>query len=308
MPFCKEDCHQCFSLCPKRGCSFAYIKKLGTDTKLLSNERYELPDHVAILPDRLTEALTVNEVIGIHAGNMFSSNGENITNGYLSRGLMGAINTKNEIQGVLEFYVKDRTLEGFWDNRKAIYEQLKVFQWRAVIAPNFSVYEDAPRVDHIYNIRRSRIVYNELRQHDLPAVPDISWYNQIDLDNWIRDINTNDLKTISFSFQVVDVRLKASNLWKHYLMGFKYLCQRLNEDIQIIVTGIVSPVRLQAVKRAAGKRKLIVLNQTAYVQSRRGMLSELGQEAPKEMTKNEILLQNIKYFDAEYMKMNRYGG
>lgn len=306
MPFCKEDCYQCFSLCPKRGGSFGYLKELGGgEVKLLMNEMYDLPDHVPILPDRLTEELEIiNTVIGIHSGNMFSNNGEGINHRYLEKGLKGALNISHDIEGVLEFYVKDRTLEGFWDKRESVYKSLKSFKWRAIIAPNFSVYEDAPRIDHLYNMKRTSIIYNEMIKYGLPAVPDISWYNQIDLDQWIREINKNHLKTIAFSFQVVDVRLKASNQWKHYLMGFKYMCQRINEDVQIIIAGVVSPIRLEAIKKAARGRRLIILNQTAYLQSRRGISSETGYKAAEELSKNDIFLENLEYYNKQYERMN----
>jgi hypothetical protein len=307
MPLCKKDCFQCFSLCPCRGGSFAHLKALGGgEVQLLGNDRYNLPNHIPILPDRLTEPLKVNEVIGVHSGNMFSSNGEKINPRFKDQTLQQVLGIENPVEGVLEFYIKDRTLEGFWDKRAEIYPELARFKWRAVIAPNFSVYEDAPRVDHLYNMKRSSIVYNEMIQHGLPAVPDISWYNQIDLDQWIREINTNKVQTISFSFQVVDTRLKASNLWKHYLMGFKYLCQRIG-DVQIVVAGVVSPDRLKAIAKAAGGKRIIILNQTAYLQSRRGIFSSTGYKAPSNMSKNEILLQNLSYYDERYKENNWEG-
>ena len=85
---------------------------------------------------------------------------------------------------------------------------------KAVIAPNFSVYEDTPRVEHLYNIRRSIIIYNELIDYGINAIPDISWYNINDLDFWIEKLNNSECSIIAFSFQVVDVRLKASNYGK----------------------------------------------------------------------------------------------
>lgn len=308
MIYCKEDCNECLSLCPKRGGSFAYLKKLGGGEVFLEkNPPIDLPHHIPILKDRLTEPLNLGNVIGIHASSMFSNNGESITRGYLERGLTRALNTQNEIEGVLQFYVKDRTLEGFWDERKYIYTDLKLFNWRAIISPNFSVYEDAPRIDHLYNMKRTSIVYNELIQKGFPAIPDISWYNQIDLDQWIREIKKNNIKTVAFSFQVVDVRLKASNIWKHYLMGYKYMCLRIPEDVATVIIGIISPRRLEAVRKAAGpNRKLIILNQTAYLQSRRGILSEGEKKIPKEeMSKNEILKLNVKYYNQKYKKLNQ---
>lgn len=301
MPFCKHDCQDCFSLCAKRGGSYKVVQALGGgNIELLTNKSYDLPSYIAIIPDHLPNTVKTPEVIGIHGGTFLSRNGERVNKKYLDLTLQEIINTEDEIEGVLQFYVKDRTLEGFWDNRELLYKQLKLFKWRAVIAPNFSVYEDAPRIDHLYNIQRSSIVYNELIRMGLPAIPDLSWYNQIDLDQWIREINKNKLKTISFSFQVVGVGLKASNHWKHYLMAFKYISQRIDQDVAIVICGVVSPKRVEIIKRAAAGRKVTVLNQSAYVQSRRGYQSQTKSMAPKEMSKDEILLSNFEYYAEVY--------
>lgn len=305
MPFCKKDCHQCTSLCPCRGGSFGYLKSLGGGEVLLkANSSHDLPEFIPVIKDRLTEDIDVGDVIGIHSTTFFIPNGERINKRFINKGLAEALSLPKGTKGVLEFYVKDRTLEGFWDNRKEIYYELKMMDWKVVIAPNFSVYEDAPRIDHLYSMKRSSIVYNEMIEQGIPAVPDITWYNQIDLDQWIREINKNELKTISYSFQVTDIRLKNSTWWRHYLMGFRYMCQRIPEDVQIIIAGIVSPTRLQAIKRAAKGRKLSVLNQTAYLQSRRGILSETGYKADVSLSKNDIFIKNLKYYKQAYSKLN----
>jgi hypothetical protein len=306
MPFCKKDCYQCSSLCPKRGGSFGYLKQLGGgEVRLRGNDYYDLPEFIPVLKDRLSEDIDVGKVVGIHSTSFFTPNGEKINKRFINKGLAEALNIFNGAKGVLEFYVKDRTLEGFWDRRHEIYRELKQLNWSVIIAPNFSVYEDAPRVDHLYNMKRSSIVYNEMIDIGLPAVPDLTWYNQIDLDQWIREINKNSVKTISYSFQVTDIRLKHSSWWRHYLMGFRYMCQRIPEDIQIIIAGIVSPNRLSAIKKAAGGRKLIILNQTAYLQSRRGILSETGYKADKVLSKNQIFVKNLKFYGEQYEELNR---
>lgn len=80
-----------------------------------------------------------------------------------------------EIEGILEFYIKDRDLEGFWANRKVVYEQLKKQNFKAIITPNFLLYEDAPRSEHLYNIQQAKKVYNEMIQEGLSAILDIIW-------------------------------------------------------------------------------------------------------------------------------------
>lgn len=306
MPFCKSDCERCFSLCPKRSNSFNYFKKIGGGKiELVRNNLYDLPVFVPILPDRLTEKMDVGKVISVHGGSFLTSNGENVSKVYLNNGIKETLNLKSNVESVLQFYVKDRTLEGFWDNRKNIYKDLKKFNFKAIISPNFSVYEDVPRLDHLYNIKRSSIVYKEMIDYGLPAIPDISWYNQIDLDQWIKEINKRQISTISFSFQTVSTQSKASNTYLHYLMGFKYLVERLNSGIQVVLAGIVSPKRL-ALLTSENLPKLTILNQSAFVQSRRGILSENMLSAPTQLSKNQIFLRNIIFYEKSYLKL--FGG
>ena len=300
MPLCAGDCLRCFSLCPNRAGSFGYLRKIGGGRiQLEANTVRRLPANIPVLPDRLTERIHVRDIIGIHGGNMLSSNGENVARVYRTKGLQEALNLKQSVRGVLQFYVKDRTLEGIWDNRANVIGQLQEFPWQAVISPNFSVYEDAPRMDHLYNIKRSSIVYNEMIAAGLPAVPDISWYNRIDLDQWIREINNRGIKCIAFSFQTVGTETKASNTYLNYMMGFKYLTDRISSEVEIVLAGIASPVRVKILSRIC-KNRISVLNQTAYVHSRRGILSESGKSTVCSFSKNELMMRNIDFYDSAY--------
>ncbi|MDT8718276.1 DUF4417 domain-containing protein [Clostridium sp. 19966] len=306
---CRKQCDKCFILCPERPEAFNYLSSISDGSVLLGNKLVILPEHIPIIPDLLKEPpnFSVMPAIAVHAGAMFSRNGEQINRRYTEKGYAGALNIDPRTKAILEFYVKDRTLEGFWDNRKNIYDDLKKLNFYAIIAPNFSVYEDAPRTDHLFNIRRSIEVYNEMIQSGIMAIPDIAWYNINDLDSWIELINKNSIRTIAFSFQVVDVQLKASNLWKSYMLGFRYMCQNIKQEVEIIIAGISAPRRIKEIFAAAGGRKLHVLNQSAYIQSQRGMLSE-GRKTLLEIPKNELLKLNIKYFNIMYAQMNKQGG
>ena len=300
-PFCKKDCDRCFSLCPDRFASFAHLRNVGGgNISLQTNTPKELPHMIPVIPDRLTEKIKFN-VIGIHGANFFTSNGENVARVYRKKGIKDALNIENETDNVLEFYVKDRTLEGFWDNRREVYRQLKEFSWKAIISPNFSVYEDAPRMDHLYNIKRSTIIYNEMLDAGLPAIPDVSWFNVIDLEQWAKEINEKSVKQIAFSFQVVGTGGRAANTYIHYAAGFRYLLEHIPQDIRIILAGVVSPNRLKNIFDGVNCR-FSVLNQSAYIHSRRGRLSE-SNLSPPEMNKNQIFLRNIEFYEKEYRRI-----
>lgn len=308
-PFCNGDCQRCFSLCPSRPASFGYLKQLGGGKlELKQNNIEKLPEFIPVLPDHMPRRTLARKIIGVHGGKFLTSNGENVARVYRNKGLQEALNLTEPVMGVLQFYVKDRAIEGLWDNRKEIYKQLQEFPWKAVIAPNFSVYEDAPRVDHLYNMKRSNVVYNELLEQGFPAVPDISWYNRIDLDQWAREINQNNIKTIAFSFQTVSTKSKASNTWRHYLMGYDYLIKNIPEDVAVIIAGLVSPDRLKFLRMAgSGRNSISVLNQTAYVQSRRGVLSEKQLESTGDLTKEQLFERNMKFYEKAYEEIGLGG-
>ncbi|MDM0612969.1 hypothetical protein QTH09_18340, partial [Clostridium perfringens] len=104
----------------------------------------------------------------------------------------------------------------------------------------------------------------------LPAIPDVSWYSQEDLNLWIKEIKANNIKTIAFSFMNVDTKLKASNAWKHYLLGFKILDFKIPKDVQIIVAGISSIQRVEEILKISKDRKISFMHQAAWVNSRNG--------------------------------------
>lgn len=302
---CKRDCNRCFALCPLRnpldmeGDPISYLQHyfLPEQFFLRRTLKRKLPMIIPIIPDRLTDTLDVGSFIALHAQNMFSLNGENIAPIYRKKGFKKVLNLPEETHGILEFYVKDRTLEGFWDNRKRIYQQLREQDLYAMIAPNFSVYEDAPRSDHLYNMKRGIIVYNEMIEHGLPAIPDVSWYNRGDLDRWIKAINESSIGVIAYSFQTVGAD-KAANTWISYLTGFQYLVKHISEDVQIIIAGVASPKRLKYIFESC-QNPLSILNQSAFVKSRRGLVLNKN-ISENQMDKNEIFLSNLEFYKNQY--------
>lgn len=299
---CEGRCHTCFSLCFKRPAATTYLISIGgAKLHLQQNKKLSFPVQIPILPDRLKAKPRhdLMPVIGIHGGNMFARNGEKINNSYLHKGFAAALNIDKKTEGILQFYVSDRTLEGFWDNRQEIYSDLKKMNFSGIISPNFSVYEDAPRVDHLYNMKRTSVVYNEMLDKGLPAILDVSWYNKSDLVRWCSAIKGSNVKTIAFSFQVVDVALKASDLWKSYILGFRYLCKNISKDTSIFIAGAVSRNKIAEIFKASRGQKLHILNQSAFVQSRRGISSETRKSKP-DLSFDELFLQNIIYFNNTY--------
>lgn len=301
----QEKIKRCLVRCPKKLGTFRGIKELESNDILLENSDYKLPGYIPIMPDKIRSQFNfskVNNTVGIHGEFLLSASGEKVSPIYEMRGFKRTLNLPGEINGILEFYIKDRALEGFWYNRKEVYEQLKKQNFKAIITPNFSLYEDAPRSEHLYNIQRVKKVYNEMIKAGLPAILDVIWATNEDLEFWINEINKSNIKTIAFSFMNVDTRLKASNAWRHYLLGYKILVSRINPNIEIIIAGISSIQRFVEIKKISKNRTISILHQAAWVNSRKGFSSKEKKQLDRSITKDEIFQMNLDYYSDEYNK------
>ncbi|MEN8907177.1 MAG: DUF4417 domain-containing protein [Clostridiales bacterium] len=302
---CKSNCNFCSVICFKKTGISEYIDSFGgLNIKINKNNFiYEkLPTNIPVIQERIGSLIKEKDLdyVVVNAGNILSTNGESVRKKYKDIDIVKSMNLKNGTKTILEFYIKDRFLEGFWDQRFDHYKNLKKLKFNYIITPNFSVYDDLPRIDHLYNIKRSSIIYNELIDNNINAIPDIGWFNARDLEIWIEEINRNDIKLISFSFQNVGVALKPSNIWKQNLLGLRYLCSNIKTDVDILIVGVASPFRILEIYKSIEKsNRLIILNQTAFIHSRKGMLSEY-REVNSSMTFDEIFSKNISYYNNIY--------
>ena len=309
--FCKcgkETLNRCLVRCPQKLGTFKSIEDIKVTHILEENDTYDLPTYIPVMPDKVRSEFhfsEVNNTVGVHGEFLLSADGRNVSSVYKMKGYKGALNLPDDVMGILEFYIKDRALEGFWENRKVLYKQLKKQNFKAIITPNFSVYEDAPRSEHLYNIQRAKKVYNEMIQEKLPAVLDVIWATNEDLEFWINEINKSNIKTIAFSFMNVDTRLKASNAWRHYLFGYKILISRISQDIEIIIAGISSIKRFVEIQRVSGNRKISIIHQAAWVNSRKGFSVKDKKQLDRSITKDEIFQMNLDYYSDEYGKGER---
>lgn len=299
----QEKLKRCLVRCPRKLGTFRSIKELENSEVLLENSNYKLPGYIPIMPDKIKSEFNfskVKNIVGIHGEFLLSANGENIAPIYEMRGFRETLNLPGEIGGIAEFYIKDRALEGFWENRNELYKQLKKQNFHVIITPNFSLYEDAPRSEHLYNIQRAKKVYNEMIKEELPAILDVIWATNEDLEFWINEINRSNIKTIAFSFMNVDTKLKASNAWRHYLLGYKILISRISKDIEIIIAGISSIERVAEIKKISKYRKISIMHQAAWVNSRKGFSIKDKKQLDRSITKDEIFQMNLDFYAYKY--------
>jgi len=228
----------------------------------------DLPAHIPAIsrPLRDPEAAAQLEWVALHPERVVGAAG--LRRECARRGVRGYFGLHPGTKVALHFYAPDAVLERFWRVRRALYPALRA-EFDLVFAPNFSVYEDSPRLEHLVNIRRAAVVAAEMAAEGVPAVPDVGWYCREDLDRWAEWLAAAGFPAVAFSFQAVGLKNRAGGAWRGYLAGLEHLAGRLPDRAAFVLIGLSSRARLAEAARVLGGRRACVVNTDAFMKSRK---------------------------------------
>lgn len=163
---------------------------------------------------------------------------------------------------VLAMYGDDPLVEGYWTWRRArgLDAAVAAQQWDLVLAPNFSVYGDQPRAEHLINMRRSLLAAAELAAAGALAVPNVYWYRLEDLRRWADWAGEAEVPAVAVNAQTMRGRAD----WDSWLWpGLCWLAEHLPAGLPVILTGLSRPDRIRAAAALLGPR-LTVISQCPY--------------------------------------------
>ncbi len=183
-------------------------------------------------------------------------------------------------------YSPDSYLASLWENRGEYWDYYKQFD--LVFTPNFSIYDNAPRLEQLINMYRTTKCYAEMVDAGLPVVLDVSWGQTVDIDRWIEYINLVHPPAISMSLQGI-AGVKLSKDWIMVAMGYSLILQNIPKDISVIFVGVGSQSRAKMVRELVGdsERNIHWMNTVAYMQSRYGRLWD-GKKADNSLSRDEV--------------------
>lgn len=310
-PGCPEECRasacsdgqctRCDYLCPGRPGAIAFLNSMGgPEFPVLKGRKVKWPGEVPqLLPavaTRFTKMPAPGQLpwVAMNAARMV------ISRAYDTGGLRRNNGTMREFARIhkdtrmaLHMYIPDPPLEAFWRTREKIYPSLREFD--LVIAPNFSVYSDSPRLEHLINMKRSILVYSEMLSAGIKAVPDISWGSYVDLDRWASYIMENNIPVISTSIQTVGQN--AGNFWLEYLKGVRHLGQQLPRETIIIICGTGTAKKMSQIKGEL-RQQVVFLTTQPFLLARKGRYIDRGL-APGARDYDRLFLENVRILSKE---------
>ena len=189
---------------------------------------------------------------GFRLRQVFSARTHQLSPSLTELGAHAALGLRDDQLAVLVGYGEDPLVEAFWTLRKAdrLIEAIAAQGWDLVLAPNFSMYGNQPRAEHLINFRRSLMVAAELAAAGVAAVPNLYWFRREDLERWVAWCEKAHPPAIALNLQT----LRTDSEWQLMgLPGLSYLAAQLPPGIAVIVNGSSRASRIATLRQLFGR-------------------------------------------------------
>lgn len=192
---------------------------------------------------------------------------------------------------VLAGYADDPLVEAWWTDRRRLIPAIAAQRWDVVLAPNFSMFGNQPRAEHLLNFRRNLLAAAELAAEGIPAVPNLYWFRKEDLDRYLDWCDRQRPPAVAANLQT----LRSDGDWNFALAGLTYLAQHLPDDLKVIVTGASRPSRIAALLELFGPR-LHLISQNALQYARHGALMTPAGRVQHPARPADLFAANVAYY------------
>jgi hypothetical protein len=137
-----------------------------------------LPEYLPQLRTRSALAGSLDESIYAIRGDVAIGRRAEVLRADDLRGIVG-LSAAQKL--VLMLFCKDEVLERLWEESAVLLTGIAEAGYDLVVAPSYSTWTPRPRTEHLYNLKRSLIIYRALQRLGVRAVPRVAWVTRHDV-------------------------------------------------------------------------------------------------------------------------------
>ncbi len=143
------------------------------------------------------------------------------------------LNIHPDAKILLLLFANDRMLEEqLWPYRHAFLDDVERWKPDAVAGPDFSVWLTRSWIDRQYSMALSVRFFGLLQEREIPAIPNIYWGDNGQMDQWIRWLNTNPVSTI-----VMDLQCLRPSREAQFITELRDFQRQLDPPPHLLVAG-----------------------------------------------------------------------
>lgn len=193
---------------------------------------------------------------------------------------------------VLAAYGEDPLVEGFWTRRRALIPKVAEQGWDLVLAPNYSMYGNQPRAEHLLNFRRNLLIAAELAEAGIPAAPNVYWFRKEDLDRYLAWVADVGCEAVAVNLQT----FRTERDWEEMaLPGLAYLAGELPQHVSVILTGSSRVDRIGTLGTLFGGR-LHLVSQNPLQYARHGAVMTEGGRVDRRARVSDLFAANVRFY------------
>lgn len=242
-----------------------------------------LPDLPSFIP--MTDGSAVTELdaslrwpaYGVGLRRVFSPDTSTMYKRFAGKQAREVLALRDDQKAVLVGYGEDPLVEAFWTYRRrdGLVEEIAAQGWDLVLVPNFSIYGNWPRAEHLLNMRRCLLLAQEFADAGVAAVPNLYWFRLEDLERYRRWIEDAPPPAIAINLQTV----RENTNWDTWaLPGLFWLAENTPQDMPVIVTGLSREDRIRQAVTLFGTRLTLVGQHAHQFALHGGAHTESGRE------------------------------
>ncbi|WP_327591333.1 DUF4417 domain-containing protein (plasmid) [Nonomuraea sp. NBC_00507] len=200
-------------------------------------------------------------------------------------------------QAILVGHADDDMVETLWTRRRAdhLAETIADQGWDLVIGPDFSVYGNQPRAEHLIAMRRSLLVAAELAAAGAPVAPTLHWFRHEDLQrylDWIVDRHPAGPAAVACNLQT----LRTDRAWNELaLPGLALIAATLPPDLPVMLCGTSRASRIAELVTLFGTRTHVITQSPLHYARHGAVMTATGRQHT-DWQVPELFAANVLYY------------
>lgn len=299
---CARPCAGCPVRCRRREDVDMWLKDAGGVLDLVLPGKLQwppLPDGLpAVVPEmdgyRMAEydAAAGWPAYAVGAPRVFSAGGKGLRPRWRGAQASSVLGLPPGKAVILHMFGPDELIERLWTEqfRCRVWDQVAEVGFSLVLGPNYSVYGEHPRFEHLINMRRSLLAAARLASLGVPAVPNVYWWTGEDLERWIDCIENLGLSAVAVNAQTY----RTKKDWAFMLAGLKHMGETLGNRVTVFLNGLSQPDRIVAARKALPR--VIFLSRDIQMRAQHGRVLGARNEEYSYGNAPELFQKNLRIY------------
>ncbi len=269
--FCDEQCYACRAICCHTDAAEAAVQKVGglEFTETWAPFRLDWPDIIWSIDGNAGDPKEERGFL-IPIDAML----DHRTRGWWQgRDLRKRFGIPEQALVGLSFCWKDWLLDWLATDEDGFLDRVAEYPWDFVLAPNWSTYDNHPRIDQLLAMKRRLVSMTKMQQRGLRVVPDVAWNTDEDVSRHLDWVDANRVRVIHVNVQTIKRRTRdawvkeidrAIRIVNHVLTR-QYAAGDTVGPRQVLVTGLGAGRSRWFLDAVVHPEHVTVINSSAWV-------------------------------------------